>query len=219
MGVDKIQSAAATMIHRRQAFTIVELVLALAIAGLVSASAAGMLMAVSYGTSSKRDLRSAVVKSQVVDNRIASAIRGSRAILETGIDYLVLWTGDTDANGAANAPDLAEMRLIERDSATHTLKAYQFPDSWTQVQIDAANITYALTGNPGGFFLTVTTAAKTAGSFQPTLWGSGVTSISFVLDDPDPSLTRLASYRLVIASGDLSETVVGSASVRYTAVN
>ncbi|MBU0719325.1 MAG: hypothetical protein KJ749_13850, partial [Planctomycetes bacterium] len=200
-------------------FTLVELLLALAITGLVSAAVAAMLMAVSYGTSSKRDLHSVVVKSRVVDARIASAIRGSRAILETGTDYLVLWTGDLNPNGTLDAPDLSEIRLIERDGASDTLSSYGFPSNWTQGQIDAANVTYQLTGNPPGFFQSATAAAKTAGSFQPTLWGSDVTSISFALDGVAPDSTMLVSYRLALGAGDLSETVVGSASARYGTVN
>jgi len=219
MGINAIQGAAARLKPPRRAFTLVELLLALAITGLVSAAVAGMLVAVSYGTSSKRDLRTMIVKSRVIDARLASAIRTSRAILETGTDYLVLWTGDVNPNGTANAPDLSEIRLVERDGAADTLSCYEFPSSWNQAQIDAADAAYQLTGNPAGFFQAATTAAKTAGAFVPTLWGSGVTAISFTLDGTDPSDTTLATYQLTLSAGDLSETVVGSTSARYGTVN
>ncbi|MFQ5592024.1 MAG: hypothetical protein ACE5HE_12730, partial [Phycisphaerae bacterium] len=177
----------------RRGLTMVELLLALAIAALVCMSVAAMLSAVSYGTSSERDLRDAVVRAKVTDARISSAIRGSRAILEAGVDYLVLWTEDSNPNGTANAPDLAEMRLVERD-ASNNLNSYAFPASWSQAQIDAANVSYSLTGNPSGFFRTATSSAKTAGSFQPTLWATNVTSIQFLLDGVDPVSTNLVSY-------------------------
>ncbi len=207
------------MRRRRRAFTLVELLLALAITGLVAASVAAMLVAVSYGTSSERDLRGVVVKGTVIDARISSAIRGSRAILETGTNYLVLWTADTNPNGTTAAPDLSEIRLIERDAGSNELKSYKFPESWTQAQIDAADVAYQLTDNGAGFFQTETAAAKTAGSFQPTLWGTGVTSIVFELDGADPVTTTLVSYQLTLSAGDLSETVVGAASARHGAVN
>lgn len=219
MGVDAIQSAATFVRRPGRAFTMVELLLALAITGLVSASVAAMLMAVSYGTSSDRDLRTVVVNTKVIDARISSAIRSSRAILETGTDYLVLWSDDTNPNGTADAPDLSEIRLIERDSGSDELNSYKFPDSWTQAQIDAANESYQLSGNPAGFFLTETTQAKTAGYFQPTLWGSGITAIQFQLDDTDPATTSMASYRLTLSAGDLTDTVVGAASARYGRLN
>jgi hypothetical protein len=197
----------------------VELVLALAVTGLASAAVAAMLTAVSYGTSTKRDLRNVVVKSRVIDTRIASAIRASQAILEAGTNYLVLWMGDTNSNGTADAPDLSEIRLIERNDADNRLSSYGFPDSWTQAQIDAADVAYPLTGNPPGFFQSATAAAKMAGSFQPTLWGSDIIALDFGLDGTDPANTALASYRLTLGAGDLSESVVSSASVRYGTVN
>jgi len=197
----------------------VELLLALTITGLVSVGVAAMLVAVSYGTSSQRDLRGAVVKSQVIDARITAAIRSSQAILETGTDYLVLWKGDINTNGTADAPDLSEIRLIERDSGADELDSYGFPKSWTQAQIDAADVSYQLTGNPPGFFQTATANAKTAGSFVATKWGSGVTAISFALDDTNPATTKLVSYRLTLTAGSLSQTVIGAASARHSAFN
>ena len=219
MDINPLRSAASCVRRRRRAFTLLELMLALAIAGLVTASVAAMLVAVSYGTSSERDLRGVVVKGKVIDARISSAIRGSRAILEQGTDYLVLWMGDINPNGTSAAPDLSEIRLIERDSGNNNLSSYSFPDSWNQAQIDAANVSYTLTGNAAGFFQTATATAKTAGSFQPTLWGTDVTSIVFELDGADPVTTALVSYQLTLSAGDLSDTVVGAASTRHGAVN
>ena len=91
--------------------------------------------------------------------------------------------------------------------------------TWNQAQIDAANVSYALTGNPAGFFKTATAAAKTAGSFAASAWASGVTSIQFALNGTDPTDRTLVSYQLTFSSGDLSESMVGAASPRYGAVN
>ncbi len=217
MGTDQIQIAAVRRPLR--AFTMVELLLAIAITGMVSVAVATMLVAVAYGTSSDLDLRSVVVTGKVVNGRVDSAIRASRAILEIGTDYLVLWTGDTNPNGASDAPDLAELRLIERDNGTNELRSYAFSESWSQAQIDAANASYALAGNAAGFFQTATAAAKTAGSFQPTKWASGVTAAQFSVDGADPVTNRLVSYQLTLGVGDLSEVVVGATSIRYGAVN
>ncbi len=195
MGVDAIQSAATCVRRPRRGFTIVELLLALAITGLVSATAAAMLMAVSYGTSSKRDLRSVVVKSRVIDARIASAIRGSRAILETSTDYLILWTTDTDSDGTS---DNAEVRLIERDSANDELTSYYD------------------TGVAGDYVDAATFRAAAKSSYASDLWGTGLTAMQFARD---PVTTTLVSYQLTLTAGDLSEAVVGAASARYGTVN
>jgi len=195
MDFDSIQSTAAPLSWRRPAFTIVELLLALAITGMVSASVAAMLVAVSHGTSSRRDLRGVVVKAKVVDARISSAIRSSRAILETDTDYLILWATDTDSDDTA---DNAEVRLIERDPASNELTSY----------FDAG---------AAGDYVDATTFRSAAKSAYPSQrWGTGVTAIQFTVDTVTATLL---SYRVSLSAGDLSETLVGSASARYSTVN
>jgi hypothetical protein len=219
MDRNPISSPAAFLRSPRRALTMVELLLALAITALVSAAVTAMLVATAYGTSSERDLRGAVTRSKLVGARLNAAVRSSRAVLETGTDYLVLWMGDINTNATPDAPDLSEIRLIERDGGTDELSSYQFPDGWTQAQIDAADVAYALTGNPPGFFLNEAATAKAAGSLVPTRWGSQVTSILFDLDGADPITTTLVSYRFTVGAGDLSETVIGAASLRHSALN
>ncbi len=220
MDADKLQGTAVIETHRRRcAFTLVELLLALAVVGLVAGAASAMLVAVTYGTSSKRDLRSVVVRGKVVGARLTSAIRNSRAILESGTDYLVLWVADDNPNGTTNSPDLSEMQLIERNSSTDELSSYRFPSTWNQTQIDAANATYSLTGNAAGFFQAATASAKTAGSFVESKWTTAVTAIQFTLNGTDPTNRTLVSYRITFGSGDLSESMMGAASPRFGAVN
>jgi hypothetical protein len=197
----------------------VELLLALTITALIAAAVTAMLVATAYGTSSERDLRGAVTRGKLVGARLNAAVRSSRAVLETGTDYLVLWMGDINTNATPDAPDLSEIRLIERDGAGDELNSYKFPDSWTQAQIDAADVSYALTGNPPGFFQSAAATAKAAGSFVATRWGSQVTSILFDLDGADPSTTTLVSYQFTVGAGELSETVIGAASLRYDPLN
>ncbi|MCP4593937.1 MAG: hypothetical protein GY842_24660 [bacterium] len=196
----------------------VELLLALAITGLVSAAITSMLMAVSHGTSSRRDLRTVVTRGRVLDSRLTAAVRGSRAVLENGTDYLILWSGDVNTNGTQDAPDLSEIRLIER-LGTGIVKSYAFPDDWTQAQIDAADESYALSGNPAGFFRTETSDAKTAKSFTGKRWALDVTEMTFQLNATDPASITLVSYRLSLQAGELAEQVVGAASPRYTSIN
>ena len=196
MDADPIQSAVALVRHPARAFTMVEVLLALAITGLVSAAVAAMLVATSYGTSSEHDLRGVVVKGEILDARLSAAIRSSRTILETGTDYVVLWLGDVNTNGTADAADRWEVRLIEFDSGNERLNNYY-------------------DGGASGAYVDVDTFR---GLVTPATWATGVTTISFVPDTAAPN-TRLVSYRLTLQAGSLSETVVGAASLRYAALN
>ncbi|MHC4093023.1 MAG: prepilin-type N-terminal cleavage/methylation domain-containing protein [Planctomycetota bacterium] len=177
---------------RASSFTLVELLLALAISALVTASVAAMMVAVSYGTSSSRDLRSLLVKSSTIDARLSAAVRGSRSILASGSDFLILWTADADDD---DTTDNAEVRLIERDPTTDELN------------------TYYDTGAAGDYSdaTAFRTAAKASYAYQR--WGTGLTAISFVLDAAPPG-TGLVSYDLTLASAEVSETVVGAAAIR-----
>ncbi len=191
--------------------------MALAICGLVGAAVAAMLSAVAYGTSSRRELRGAVVRYRNVEERVSASVRSARAVLETGTDYVVLWMHDTRVN---QTPDLSEIRMIERDTAAgNVLRAFQFPSNWTQAQIDAAEQYYTLSGNPAGYFRTQTTTAKTAGSFVPTLWASNVTALTVQANTSDPATTSLVSFRIDLKNGDLTHTLIGAASPRITTVN
>ena len=85
-----MQLAASSGRPRGRGFTLVELLISMIVCSLVAAGVATMMVTVSYGTSTSRDLRGLVVKSQVVDARLAAAIRGSRSVLAVGADYLLI---------------------------------------------------------------------------------------------------------------------------------
>ena len=193
MDIDSIQSAAALVRRRRRAFTIVEVLLALAITGLVSAAVAAMLVATSYGTSSEHDLHGVVVKSEVVGARLGAAIRSSREVHESGTGYVLLWTTDANTNGTA---DRAEIRLIDFDSGNGRLNNH-YDDGASGAYVDVSTF---------------------RGVITPEVWATGVTAASFATDAAAPN-TRLVSYRLTLQAGNSSETVVGAASPRYTALN
>lgn len=175
-----------------RAFTLVELLLALVICSLVTAGVVAMMVAVSYGTSSSRDLRGLVVKSRTIDARLSAAVRGSRSVLASGTDFLILWTAD---NNADDTTDNAEVRLIERDPATDELNSY-YDTAAAGVYVNAT---------------TFRNAAKSSYTYQR--WGTGVNAITFVPDVAPPG-TKLVSYDFTLENAEVSETVVGAAAVR-----
>lgn len=173
-------------------FTLVELLIALVVSGLVAAGVTAMLVAVSYGTSSSHDLRTLVVKSKTIDARLGASIRVCRQVLASGSDFLLLWVADADED---DVTDNAEVRLIDRDAATDMLNSY-YDDTAAGAYVDAA-----------------TFRALALGSFTPQPWGTGVTGLSFVLDIPARG-TNLVSYTMTLESEDVSETVVGAVAMR-----
>lgn len=194
--------------RHRLGLTLVELLLALAITALIAAAVSGMLVAVTYGSESDRDMRSAVVRNKVIQSRLSAAIRGAAMVLEMGSDHLVLWMGDADGNGM---PNLAEIRYILRDGATQELRCHR-PDftGMTPEQIDAVNAAYTLNAN----FQAATAGARSQSYFPAEVWTNQVTGWTVTADDADVQQAALVSFRLNLQNQAMSDLLVGAAALR-----
>lgn len=186
-------------------FTLVELMLALAITAMVGAAAASMLAAVSYGASEQRDLRAAAVGHATLPHRLETAIRSASAVLGVSTGVVVLWLGDTDADGV---PALSEIVRIEHDTAARTITAYRSPASLAPAQ----DIKYTLASN----FVTETAAPGLRGSsrFPAERWGIDVASASYTLDAGSALAATSLAYRLTTGEGATLVTIAGQAAPR-----
>jgi len=185
---------------RCRGLTLPELILALASTAIIGAAIDSMLAAVSYGTSSEKDLRTLVVKHKVVDGRLSAAIRSSHMVLDQGANFVVLWTSDLDGNGV---PNLLELRRIEHDTANEELWSYQASSPPTDTQ-------YQLTDNFG----TITAGLKGQTWFPGTLWATNITNWTVTLNHVDPQQATLASYRITLSTGTMSDTTINAAALR-----
>jgi len=186
---------------RRRGLTLVELLLALMITGMIGAAIAAMLAAVSYGTDSAKDIRSLVARNKALNARIAATIRSSTMVLESGSDYLVLWTNDSDEDGE---PSLLEIRRLDFDSGSNEFSSYVAPDGTTDVyyQVGVTN------------FGTTTAALMGTASFPKELWATQVVSWTKALDDADATQADLVSFQIELMAGDLTDTAIAAVSLR-----
>jgi len=187
-------------VSRQRGLTLVEMLMALAITGLIGAAIASMLSAVTYGTSSSRDIRSLVVKNKTLSARITAAVRESAQLLDAADGYVVLWTKDLNDSGV---PDLLELRRIELDAVTGDLTEYT-PDP------AATDVAYALTDD----FDAITTGLIGSGDLVGSLWATGVSQWAVTLDNADPQAAGLVSFRLTLGAGALSDESVCAVSLR-----
>jgi len=190
------------MLHApcHRALTLVEMLMALAITGLIGVAISSMLTAVSYGTSETRDLRSLVVKNKTLTARITAAVRGSGQVLDAADGYVVLWTHDLNASGV---PDLLELQRIELDAGTDELTSYT-PDP------TATDVAYVLTDD----FDTITTALIGSADMEGTLWATGVALWTVSVDTADPLDAALISFQLTLDAGGLTDVSVSAVSLR-----
>ncbi len=187
-------------VGRAKGLTLVELLLVLAATGLIGAAVASMLVAMSYGTSSSKDMRSLVASNKTVNARMSAAIRGSVMVLAQGNDYLVLWTEDTDENGA---PSVQEIQRIAREEPGDELASYVAVNS-------ATDTAHPLTDN----FNTITQTLITNNDMERTLWATGVDRWDVLLDDATAQDAVIVSYQLSLITGNMSDTVINTVSLR-----
>ncbi len=200
----RLRTAGPSTLYVKGGLTLVELLLAILGAVLVSTALAAMMAATAYATSNRTDVRSVAVKHKVIASRLGAAIRSSKMVLAEGDDYLVLWMEDADSSGQ---PNLSEIRRIERDSATNELRSYKAPDSLNP----ADDTEYDLLTDD---FNAETNSIKGTANFPQTLWAASVTAWTITLDDADPRLALLVSYRMTIAHDDLLDTTIGATALR-----
>lgn len=189
--------------------TLVELLLALAGTAFVALAIAMMMLAVTYGTDSSKDMRFVLVKDTVITARVGAALRGSKMILEAGDGYVILWMHDGRNNGF---PNLSEIRLIERDAASNELVSHQaeFSSSLTEEQLEAADTQYDLTDN----FRTLTNALKATAAFPGDSWAVGVTSLTFSLNHATTQSATAAEFQVGYTANGQAQRTINVAALR-----
>jgi len=203
------RSAQSAIRRRAVGLTLVELLLAITITAFVGTAVASMMVSVTYGTTSRTEMRDVLVRTKVLTSRMNAAVRGSKMVLDSGTDYVVLWIADTREDGQ---PNISELRRIERDDSTGTITSYlaDFPDAWDEATLDANDTAYDLTEN----FDSITQSLQSGSYFPGTTWSDHVTAWTITLDDADEQLATLMSYRLTLSIGAVTETAIGAAALR-----
>ncbi len=185
---------------RLRGMTLVELLLATAIAGLIGASLAAMLAAVTRGTSDANDARAMAVERPRLAARLGAVLRESRAVLVNDpAGRVLLWVRDSDDDGL---PALDELELLTFDAATQTL-------ALTRADPAAAKVIY---GWPDDYAGAIDTDVL-GGSPVVVTWSDAVTGFRF-RTDTDPPLTSRVSYELDLQAGPSPDTLVGTSSLR-----
>ena len=211
--------------------------MALVITAFIGAAVTGMLFSTSRATESRTDVRQAVVHSEQLLARLRAQVLASASFLAVkamddpdpsqltagqvdadDLDnaFVLLWLGDDNGDASVN---LGELGLLEYDpDQEQTLRFYTvtWPTGWTPEQIAAANTTYAADAK----FLQEALRAKWSSCadycpyFTGSLWSTRVKSLACTLDQADPLTARLATLRVNLAAGDLTEPLVLVAGLR-----
>ncbi len=195
----------------RAGLTLVEMMLALASTALIGLAIAAMLTAVSYGTQGSKDARGLVVKAKAVNSRLSAAFRQGGVVLaantadDSGDDWVILWSPGAEAE--SGAPRTSELHRIEYNSTARTIRSYRNLSP-------ATDDTYAISDN----FVTVVNGLVSNGTLAPEIWATDIDAMELRLDASSVGDARLASYRMTMRSGDLTETTVNATALRNRGV-
>ncbi|WP_432799286.1 hypothetical protein [Poriferisphaera sp. WC338] len=188
--------------HRCFGLTMIELMLAISATGLIGAAIASMLSAVTYGTSSTKDMRSLVATNKRITTRLSAMMRSSRMVLDTASDgsWLVLWHADKDESGT---PNTNELRMVLYDDSTDRLIVLRPADDslTTELALDA-NFFMIISGHSNDDDFT----------FEP--WAKNVTDFHFSLSDANVQNARLFSCSMDTSVGDMTDSTVFSVRLR-----
>lgn len=183
------------------AFTLVEMLLALAVSSIIGLTVLLMLSGASTAAQTQHDTREATVTRQVVVARLSSLTRCTAVVLAKSDSSLVLWKGDMNAN---NKPDLSELRRIEWDSDSKEIWVSESP---VDMNI-ASDVVYGI----GDDFSTLSLAAAGTAVFPTQVILGQIQGWSVTLDEPvsqDARLLRL-DVQLTHGSGNDTATIISA---------
>jgi len=186
---------------KQRGLTLLELLLALAGTAVVGTAVAAMLAGVAYGTTADKDMRSLITRQMALRARVEAEVREARMLLDAGADYMILWSADSDDNGL---PNKTEIQVIEYDPVMDRVMRYAPADPITDV-------VYALADD----FRTTTDAYKGDATFPGERWGEQLAWFTLTTDHIDPQSVRLVSFRFGMTGGEVPDTAIGAAAIRY----
>lgn len=130
--------------------TLLELLLALAVTILTGAAAAAVTLAVARSMTSMSEGRSVINRANLVQARLRGVTDTAWCALAfDGKQGLALWAGDDNGNGRLN---VSEPRIvwINAESQMVTMERVEYPEDWTEQQVQDADLVLAAVDDPFG---------------------------------------------------------------------
>lgn len=116
--------------HHARALTLLELMLALAITGMIGVGIASTMTMVAAGARGERDGRSAVLRTHAVGVRLHAYIDNALCVLQHDPERgVAIWLQDPGREGVVN---LSELRVIWWEAQNNRLRVerVRLPDDW-----------------------------------------------------------------------------------------
>ncbi len=200
------------------AFTLTELLMAVAITAMIGMSVAAVSTALSHAQASTDSMIEAISSGRYAMRSIDADVRKAVLITASGNGEMVIWTGDEYADKQIN---VSELVLIQSDTGNQTVERLQvvFPDSMSPGHLAALNVSRTLAyvndvGRVRGLlmmrryshYLTRRTLAVDVSKFE-------------VVTDEAPPMPQLVLMRLTIGQDAQQITLTNTAHPRADATD
>ena len=192
---------------RRRAFTLIEMVMAVAITAITGVCIAGASMALSTAYDSGQEYYECIQTGRVTMLRLEQMLRQSLLVTDTRLGSLWIWREDTDGNGQIN---LSELSTIVRDPRTQELVEvhYEVPDYFydygfdDSIELHEATATQAVTFlQYYSSYVAMTVLAENVSYFEATV-------------SPEAPLTKTVGVTLTIGQGGRELTIRTAVNLR-----
>lgn len=202
----------------RKAFTLAELVLAIAVTSVVGLSVATVASALANAHRQTDTMRDSIQSGRSAMIHVGSAVRKAKLLVAKSADALAIWTGDANSDGAINVDELVLIRYVPE---TETVESAQvsFPDSMPHDIVVALNETKPI--------VEVDTAVEVKDAMNcatlveycsSRVLASDVRSFS-IQADVDPPYSRLVLIRITVGPADQQIALTSSVRLRADAVD
>lgn len=188
---------------RRAGFTLVELMLSLAVIAIIGLGVMFMLAGTQASAQLQEDARLRVTREQVAMTRLGTLCRSNAMVLAVDATHLVFWKGDVNGNGKA---DLAELRRLEWSPAAKQIWVSEAPEDLAP----ASNTTYPLNAS----FSTITSALAGSSTFPTRVVLDDITHWELTLDEASPQAARLMKIETRFFGSSNAQAIRMIASLR-----
>ncbi len=202
----------------KKAFTLAELVLAIAITSVVGLSVATVASALANAHRHTDTMKESIQSGRSAMIHVGSMVRKAKLLVAKSTDALAIWTGDANGDAAINVDELVLIRYVP-EARTVESEQVVFPGTMPHDIVVALNETKSLVEvDTAGEVSDAINSATLAEYRSGRVLASDVRSFSIQVD-VDPPYARLVLIRITVGPPDQQIALTSSVRLRADAVD